>query len=829
MNKEKALSIIIISLVLISIMLIQMLPTQKPLSSTTTTTSTTIMEKTTTSQQITNNTYTTPKIERELLESLRILKNILSKKYSSINNTYIKPILKTINYYYKLQKLYEKFGGHGLIPLRSFYPYETEYFNPYSLEVSEYACEIPYIYAWLYWITGNKTYLDLVKYSVEAIHYWSIDNMPLGGCWGTTDPIVYDKYQGKYIIRWKLISWYAQTQLSWWNEEWFKKSIINSWNYTAWYDPIYKWYWFTPWETVYHGPPEEQEKYKNAFIEFVHKWIQHYPRFYAPPYAYIISPKDLSGDKYVKKYEDKIQVFFSPLKTRTVTLRYTNSFPLKNNTAYSFIIRLRKISGKINLTMIIYNSHKKIVLKYPVLPDAHGVINISMGSTFIKSNEGGNYSFKLIITPLSLQQVNLKIHSIGIIATPNMGDRSIIVEHSFWGDSIGPLSLAYLHYYPQDRNLVLNHVINVLREMYYWRTDKSFYPPDPRWSFYKWDPVKRASIVFCPPRKNSFNYASLEETLESMIPLVILTGDKELLNILKLDAKFLNHNNYWKGLGYWSAWFGIWTHLWLYKITGDEYFIREASHYIGTYKPFEESLREEVSNAAKFIEANIVAYIITGDEKYWELAEDMAETLIEEYTDPVHGYITPYRGDNRIARHDMFAWTISPLISLYVNLWVPDWMLWMYPIAIDDHGRPNPYFTVINVTYTPNAVMIWDTNMTMLYAEKYNGYIIILNGVKKIEKTPIDYFPYTIRIKTLDTSQKVKLVGFKYCEEATISYGSSSFTLSSSSKNIWIIKLDNVPANYSIFVDGHHAVYGIDYVTYNNYIIVKGSEVEITY
>ncbi len=829
MEKEKILSIVTIILVLLSLSLIQLSPINKNIQNKTITT--TSLEKTTHTSTLANKTSTTTRqhINTELLATIKILKNILLRNHTGLNSTYIKPIIKTVNYYYKLQKLYEAFGGHGLIPLRSFYPYETEYFNPYSLEVSEYACEIPYIYAWLYWITGNKTYLELVKYSVETIRYWSIDNMPLGGCWGATDPIVYDKYLGKYVIRWKLISWYAQTQLSWWNEEWFKKSVINSWNYTAWYDPVYKWYWFTPWETVYHGPPEEQEKYKKIFIEFVHKWIQHSPEYYAPPYAYIIPPRDLDSNKYVKKYTDKLSITFSPLRIRSLTLKYVNNIFLKNNSAYSFIIRLRKISGKINLTLIIYNTRRKIVLKYPVLPDVRGVINISMGSIFIRNNEQGNYSFKLIITPLSLQKISLEIYNIGVIATPNMGDRSIIVQHSFWGDSIGPLSLAYLHYYPEDKELVLNHVINVLREMYSWRTDKSFYPPDPRWSFYIWDPGRRSSIILSPPRKNSFNYASLEETLESIIPLVILTGDKELLNVLELNAKILNYNNYWKGLGYWSAWFGIWTHLWLYKVTGDKYFINEASHYIGTYKPFEESLREEVSNAAKFIEANIVAYIITGDEKYWELAENMANTLIMEYTDPVYGYITPYRGDNRIARHDMFAWTISPLISLYINLWVPDWMLWMYPIAIDDHGRPNPYFTVINATYTPHAIILWNTDTNVFYAEKYNGYIIVFNGVKKVKKTPKDFFPYAIRIERLDTYPKVKLVGFKYCEELSVSYKSNSFSITSNCENIWIIRLDENLTNYNILVNGHEAAYGIDYVTYGNYIIVKGFIVEITY
>ncbi len=827
MEKEKILSIITIVFIILSLALIQLSPMNRNIQNETITS----IERTTHTPTTTSeHSRTTHKpINTELLDTVKILKRILSRNYTIINSSYIGPIIKTVNYYYRIQRLYEAFGSHGLIPLRSFYPFEAEYFNPYSLEVSEYACEIPYIYAWLYWITGNETYLELVKYSVEAIRYWSINNMPLGGCWGSTDPIVYDKYMGKYVIRWRLVSWYAQTQLSWWDEEWFKKSVINSWNYTAWYDPEYKWYWFTPWETVYHGPPEEQERYKKIFMEFVHKWIQHSLKYYAPPYAYIIPPRDLIGNKYVKKYADKLSISFSLLKARSLTIKYTNNLLLKNNTAYSFIIRLRKISGRINLTMIIYNQHKKIILKFPILPEVNSVINISMGSVFIKNNEQGNYSLKLIITPLSLQQVSLEIYSIGVIATPNMGERSIIVQHSFWGDSIGPLSLAYLHYYPQDKELVLNHVINVLREMYIWKTDKSFYPPDPRWSFYIWDSGRRSPIILSPPKKNSFNYASLEETLESMIPLVILTGDEELLNVLEQNAKFLNHNNYWKGLGYWSAWFGIWTHLWLYKVTGDKYFFNEASHYIGTFRPFKESLREEVSNAAKFIEANIVAYFITGEDKYWELAEEMANTLIKEYTDPIHGYITPYRGDNRIARHDMFAWTISPLISLYINIWVPDWMLWMYPISIDDNGRPNPYFTMINITYTPYAIILWSTSTNILYAEKYLGYIMVFNGIKEVEKTPVDFFPYTIRIKSLDTDQKVKLIGFKYCEELSVSYKYNSIEITSNTNNIWIIKLDKNITNYNILVDGHEAVYGVDYLIYNNYIIVKGSYVKITY
>ncbi len=829
--KEKTRSYIALlttlTLIIVSIILLPQLPvtdwsSKIPLNMT---------EKKHKGQITSNNTIGNISYSTRFAKLINIIDYILSKnKTLIINSSLIKPLIISMNYYYKAQKLYEVFGGHGLVPLRSLAPYETQYFNKYSLEVSEYACEIPYLYAWLYWITSNETYLQLVNYSVNAIRYWSIDSMPLGGCWGSTDPIVYSDRLGKYIIRWKLITWYMQSQASWFDEEWFKKSVYNSWRYITWYDPVYDWYWFSPWEILYHGTIEQQEYYKESFMGFVHAWINNTKPFIREPYAYILPLQSLvtTSKSYVEYSNNYIEVKYSPVVKPYITLIYNSSILLAGNNAYSIVMKLEKISGKVNITITLSSNGKIHKFIYPLLPDTDGIINITFGNIYVPEDKAVNYTLKIIISPQSPEYIDLRIHAIGIVSTPNMGLQGLIPTYYFWGDSIGPLALAYIHYYPGEKDEVLKYVKNALSEIRDWGTDRIFYPPDPRWSFYYWSSSKHRSEILSIPVRHDIHYASLEESLESFIPLYILTGDEELLQLIRDIGSWLSHDNYWRGLGYWSLWFGLWTHLWLYAVTGDRYFLEEAKYYIGVMDPFNEALDEEVSNAAKFIEANIVAYYILGDRTYLEYAENMTSILLDKFVDPDHGFIRSKADEYTIARHDMLAWTASPLLSLYLNIWVPDWMLWLYPIAIDENGRPNSYFTVINVTYTPSTIYVWDKDIDSIFMFKYNGYLICINGIRGLEQTSTDYFPYTAHLLLRDTDD-IRVVGFNNTDGTyTLMKMSNEVIITSSLYRGWIIYIGNHNIT-KIMIDGREGILGRDYYVYKGFLLVFGSIIDFKY
>ena len=404
---------------------------------------------------------------------------------------------------------------------------------------------------------------------------------------------------------------------------------------------------------------------------------------------------------------------------------------------------------------------------------------------------------------------------------PSMRMSSIYQSYGFWGDGIGPLSLALIHYYPSMKPLIVKSVIAAIKEMIEHHTDKIYYPPDPRWIFMYWNTGENA-VAWTSSPAGKINYASLEETLESFIPLVILTGDKSLLTTLAEAARLLNYNNYWKGLGYWSAWFGIWTHLWLFATTGDTWYWEQARHYIGVMKPFLQSLKEEVSNAAKFIEANIVAYEVTGDKTYMDQARKMALVLLRDFVDPNYGFIKPYRNEQALARHDMLAWTASPMLSLYTGVWVPDWMLWLYPVALDDNGRPNGYFTLVNLTYAPRAIIVWDSNVSSIFIEKTNGYILVLNGIKAMMPTDVLSFPYTARLE-MGVSYPVKLVGYNGTTGNVVStYTLNSVTIVSDKPRIWILRV-SVKTNITIMIDGVKAVQGRDYILDDGYLIIRPS------
>ncbi len=474
---------------------------------------------------------------------------------------------------------------------------------------------------------------------------------------------------------------------------------------------------------------------------------------------------------------------------------------------------------------------KEIVFNWPILQRTGSqYVNITIGNLFIKDGEEGNYTLTITVYPHTGLNVELYIEALGVVATPNMGLYGLAPQYAFWGDSIGPLAVAMIHYYPEMKNEVLSTVKAALREILEWKTDAMFYPPDKRWVFLYWDKSRWEAKPLKPPSHGVINYASLEETLTGMIPLLILTGDPELRNLTVELAKLLSHDNYWKGLGYWSAWFGIWTHLYLYNITGDKYFWDEPRFYLGVMWPFNQSLNEEISNAAKFIEANIVAYYMTGDEKYLEIAHEMADILVEEYRNPTYGFLTPYRDSDQLARHDMLAWTASPLISLYIGTWAPDWMLWLYPIAYSDNRRPNGYFTPLNVTYTPNAIYIWNSRSIDLFLFKYSGFILSPLGFKSLKQTPPDYFPYVARLELLNTSSSTQpvLVGFNSTKGSfMVKYGEDTMSIKSSTTRTWIIKIDPEKID-KVIVD--NIEYSLDkLMIYHNYLVVTGSSIIIQY
>ncbi len=840
-EEAKIIGFFIIALTLLTILYVLITPSTPPqtFNTRTTTISPTVSPYTTTTVSTTTSSTTTntapaTRTNQALLEAEKIIEKYLLEKnfMEALNNTYTKNLIISAEWYWRVQKLYAMFGGHGLVPLRSLSPSEIlYYFSPYSLEVSEYACEIPYLYAWIYWITHNTTWLERTRFSVDAIRYWSIDYVPLGGCWGSTDPIVYDKYTSRYRVRWYLLTWYAQTQLSWWNTTWFKKSIINAWNYTYWHDPVYNWTWFTPWELVHYGPPRIQEEFKQAYMDFTHYWIKHRWFLDKPPYAYIFngsSWRPVSGSKI---HGDTLIFSYTPLTARTGEAVLKTPVQLSGNAAYAVLLNLDNKGYRATIQVILTSKNHKITLSFPQLPRGDN-LNVTMGEFFLLPGQGGNYTLDIRVTPYTGISVNLIVKAIGLLALPSMRMSSLYQSYGFWGDGIGPLSLALIHYYPSMKPLIVKSVIAAIKEMIELHTDKIYYPPDPRWRFMYWNPSENA-IAWTRSPAGTINYASLEETLESFIPLVILTGDKNLLITLADAAKLLNHNNYWKGLGYWSAWFGIWTHLWLFAATGDTWYWEQAQYYIGTMNPFQQSLKEEVSNAAKFIEANIVAYDITGDKTYIDLARKMALVLLREFVDHKYGFIKPYRNEQALARHDMLAWTASPLLSLYLNIWVPDWMLWLYPVAIDDHGRPNGYFTPINITYAPDAIIIWDTKQTMLYLEKTSNYIIVPKGLKAMNETDQLSFPYQSRIVIEDTDKSIALVGFNGTGGyVTTLYTNNENTLiiSSSTPRVWIIKIN--PAyigSVNIIIDGQEGAKNKDYIVIGSYILIKPSDsVEIT-
>ncbi|WFO74795.1 hypothetical protein J4526_06895 [Desulfurococcaceae archaeon MEX13E-LK6-19] len=800
------------------------LTTTTTVTTTTTTTYTTYTTQTTTPPSATN-------LTKKYLQVIQLIDRLIRNNFSLVspyNSTLLRPVFVSAEYMYRAQLLYDKYGGHGLIPLVSLRPDEIlYYFSPYSLEVSEFSAELPWIYAWLYWVTGNTTWLNLTKYSVDAVKYWSVDYVPLGGCWGVTDPIVYDESLGKYVIRWKLLTWYTQSQISWWYDDWFNESTWHAWNYTAWYDPRYDWYWFTPWEIVHYGPPSEYEKYKRSFMSFVHSWIDHKWWLDNAPYAYIFNASSVTLGPYVSRDNDEIVFDFDILQTRRTYVVVNKTVLLKGNAAYSFVLNLLNTGDDVNITMIIYNDMKEYILKFPRLRPTSEYVNITMGSIFVDENSGGAYHVKIIVSPSNTITVKLRIRGIGIVATPNLGVRGIIPSYWFWGDSIGPLATALLHYRPWMRDTVVEWVSKALNEIYQWRTDVMFYPPDKRWSFLYWDKERLDVGVLTIPRRGVINYASLEETLVSMIPLYILTGDQKLLDAIALNARLLNHDNYWKGLGYWSAWFGIWLHIWLFVITGDTWYWDEASYYLGTMTPFNQALHEEISNAAKFIEANIVAYYTTNDTRYLELAREMARILLEEFVDEDYGFLRTYIREQTLARHDMFAWTISPLISLHIGTWAPDWMLWLYPIALNDNGRPNGYFTLMNLTYTGNAIIIRQRIDDSVFLFKYNGFIIYPYGIKELKPASNDVFPYVAILYTVNDTCPI-LVGFNNTSGTVItSRSNNTFSIISDRSRTWIIYIGD--REFTGRVDGEEIILGVNAVLYKGYLILEGTCIEINF
>ncbi len=734
-----------------------------------------------------------------------------------INYTLLNPVFKSAEAWYRVQMLYNRYGGHGLVPLRSISPDDLTAFHAYSLEVSEYAAEIPYMYAWMYWLTGNTSWLNRTYYSSRAVWYWSIDGLPLGGCWGVTDPVVYDPSLLRYRVRWYLITWYSHAPVGWINKTGFAEAALKAWRYLVWSDSVYNWTFMVPWEMIYYGL-DDIEGYKDSYMEFIHKWLGGGTMDRAP-YAYIIDGTMFTGENIVYNGSSAvIRVNGYPGSGKELLLEQT--IPLKGNAAYAVVLDLDIGRGPLSIEAVLYNNSRSFSYSFPSTKNLGGRIYITLGTRFLYRNETGRYRLKLRISIAAGRSIEVILHRVGVVALPDNSDYALAPQGYYWGDAVAPIVLSLWDHYPMERSTVIEQLKSMLRELVRWGTDRIFYPPDPRWRFYHWSTSLNDIDVVTIPGNNNIHPASLEETLESLIPVYLVSGDRDLLSLVEEMARWLSHNNYWVGMGYWSLWFGVWTHLWLYRVTGDEYFYREASYYTGNMDEFYKALNEEVSNAAKFIEANIVAYYLTGDKAYLEIAWKQQKLLYQSFVDDIYGWIKPYSNQPYLARHDMLAWTIAPIISLYLGIWVPDWMLWMYPIVYGN-SRPNGYNTPINITYTPEYIRI-DENHSMYYMfGGYRGLVIIPSGIGNVTILPRDYWPYVISIEA-NIDRPVSLIAFNSTShDLRVYYRGSELHVESDTPRLYIIRIgSNVVIRDMDTGSGYYLVKGSYIIALCRYITV---------
>ncbi len=788
----------------------------------------------------------------KLLRVLRLLMLAENKTPITINDTGVKALMASAEFWYRVQLLYDRYGGHGLVPLVSLPPGADKYFNPeYTLEVSEYACELPYIYAWLYWLTRNETWLDRVLYSVDAIWYWSIDGKyPLGGCWGVTDPVAYDARLQRYVRRYSLVSWYMQAMAAWRNPSRFAESAAATWRYISWYDERYRWAFYTPWEMVY---VDDVDALKRGYMDFVHAWLGNASSMKMPGYAYIYSPGNLT----VEGAEKTGSYIYVSAENATVTIEAPGVYLLENH-SYSVVMDVSHPGGPVEITAELVSADGKVLsgdgdYYFGSLDrvDEPKRFYVSMGTSYYR---GGPREAILRITIKTGSGSNpaLYIYRVGLVSVPGIWRHSIVVEHYWWGDSLGPMLLALQYYRPDVFDDALEFTKKVLRELVEWGTDRVFYPPDPRWRFLAW--VNGAAEWVGVPRQGDVNYASLEETLVSLVPVAVATGDEELTGLIEEAARMLSHENYWRDMGFWSLWFGVWTHLWLYAVTGDDYFRNEASYYTCVIGEYEKSLDEESSNAAKLIEA-CYAKTLFGDTSAPGIADEMMKVFLEKFVDPDYGFIRPYSYDQKVARHDILAWDASPIISHYLtintstwirggigyaSLWVPDWMLWMHPVVYDSPGRPNGFLTPIDIFYYPGLIHIPVQENTPVsyytgyYVFPYSGILLVDEGIKAVEPTPRSYFPYVSHIVLDDpVAMGPRLIGVEGTTtgihvKRNVSGSTLTISITNTSETVLIIDLNGYNVS-GILINGNPA--GPDkYIIYKHYlVIIAENNVKIYY